>query len=259
MPDDRTDNGLDALLEKSASADIRTLLKAKEQARRAMLEDSSSGNIAAFDKASKLLEAAQASQAKPSAPAPEEATVLDDYRAVLNYVAEAGRKLAKSKLYADVGKGRLRKQPDGSFRIRDVDRYLVSLPTSGTPDGVAEKAADRQRRKEEADIRKAEAQARREEFNLAVAQGKFIPREQVAGEMAARAVALRDGLKNAMESAAQDVIEIVAGDAKQTSAMLEFMGRIFDRAMGEFSRPLDIIVEFAGIEKDTDEDDDEDV
>ena len=248
-----SDTTLDALLEKSASADVRTLLGAKERARRAMIEDPSAGNLAAFEKASRLLEAAQASKAKPAAEA-DEPTVLQDYRAVLEYVAGQGRKLAKTKLYGDVNRGRLKKQPDGSFKIRDVDRYLVSLPTSGTPDGVAEKAADRQRRKEEADIRKAEAQAKSEEFKLATLQGKYLPREQIAGEMAARAVALRDGLKNAMESAAGSIVEIVAGDPKQTAALVEYMATMFDRALGEYARPLEIIVEFAGIEAGTEDD-----
>lgn len=248
MSDAGVDTSLSALLEKSASADVRTLLGAKEKARRAMIDDPSAGNLAAFEKASRLLDAAKASKAKPAAAEDEEPTILQDYRAVLEYVAGQGRKLAKTKLYGDVNRGRLKKQPDGSFKVRDVDRYLVSLPTTGTPDGMAEKAADRQRRKEEADIRKAEAQAKREEFQLATLQGKFLPREQIAGELAVRAVALRDGLKNAMESAAADIVEIVAGDPKQTAALVEYMGRMFDRSLGEYARPLDIVVEFSGIE-----------
>ena len=93
-----------------------------------------------------------------------------------------------------------------------------------------------------------------EEFKLATLQGKFLPREQIAGEMAARAVALRDGLKNAMESAAGDIVEIVAGDPKQTAALVEYMATMFDRALGEYARPLDLVIEFAGIEAGTEED-----
>ena len=249
---------LSELLEKSVSADVRTLLAAKEKARRAMIEDPSSANIAAFERASKLLESAQAAAQKPAPAAEDEApAVLADYKAVLDYVAEHGRKLAKTKLYADVSKGRLKKQPDGTFRPRDVDKYLVSLPLAGTPEGLTEKVADRQRRKEEADIRKAEAQAKREEFNLAVAQGKFLPRDQIAAELAVRAVALRDALKNAMESAASDVIELVGGDPKQTSALLEYMGRLFDRSMGDYARPLDIVLEISGVAEGTEDGDDE--
>ena len=48
-------------------------------------------------------------------------------RQVLDHVAENGRKLSKSKLYKDIGEGRLRKQPDGTFRLRDVQRYMAKM------------------------------------------------------------------------------------------------------------------------------------
>ena len=240
------DSELKERLEKSSSTDLQVLVAAKERAKAAVLRESSQANLAALDRASRMLDAAMQEQDK-----------LADYKAVLEYVSENGRKLAKTKLYEDVRKGRLKKQPDGSFKPRDVDKYLVSLPLAGTPEGLTEKVADRQRRKEEADIRKAEAQARREEFNLATLQGKYLPREQIASELAVRAVALRDGLKNAMESSAGDIVELVGGDPKQTSALIEFMGRLFDRTMGDYARPLDITLEISGVPDAEEVDDDE--
>ncbi len=121
-------------------------------------------------------------------------TNLKDYRAVLTYTEENGRKLKKTKLFDDIKKGRLKKQPDGTFRQRDVDRYMASLPMAGTPDAVAEKAADRQRRKEEADIRKAEAAAEARTFDLAVKKGRYVLKDQVHLELAARAGTLSSGL-----------------------------------------------------------------
>lgn len=234
---------IEEALAKSAAFDIPSLFNAKEKARKAMNADPSTANISAFDKASRLLEAAKAANGAESA----EPVSIPDYKGVLEYVAEAGRKLAKSKLYDDVRRGRLKKQSDGSYRIRDVDRYILSLPLSGTPDGLTEKVADRQRRKEEADIRKAEAQAKREEFNLAVAQGRYLPREQIAMELAVRAVALRDALKNAVESSASDIFDLVSGDTSRIDVFIEFMGRMFDRTMGDYSRPLDITLEISGV------------
>ena len=65
---------------------------------------------------------------------------------------------------------------------------------AGTPDAVAEKAADRQRRKEEADIRKAEADAEARTFDLAVKKGRYVLKDQVHLELAARAGTLSSGL-----------------------------------------------------------------
>lgn len=244
-------NRIEEALAKSAAFDIPSLFNAKEKARKAMIADPSTANISAFEKASRLLEDAKAAKDSESA----EPVSIPDYKGVLEYVAEAGRKLAKSKLYDDVKRGRLKKQTDGSYRVRDVDRYILSLPLSGTPNGLTERVADRQRRKEEADIRKAEAQAKREEFNLSVAQGKYLPREQIAMELAVRAVALRDALKNAVESSASDIFDLVSGDTSRKDVFLEFMGRMFDRTMGDYSRRLDITVEISGVddaEKETD-------
>ena len=140
---------------------------------------------------------------------------LKNWQAVLDHVAENGRKLSKSKLYKDIGEGRLRKQPDGTFRLRDVQRYMASLPTAGTPDALVRKAADRQRRKEEADIRKAEAAAEREEFDLAVKKGRFIAKDQVYAELAARAVTLSSGLKTAFEARNLDLVALVDGNPKK--------------------------------------------
>ena len=54
MPDEKN---LDELLQRSAQTDIQVLLSAKESAKRATLSDPSSANLAAMERASKLLEA----------------------------------------------------------------------------------------------------------------------------------------------------------------------------------------------------------
>lgn len=171
-------------------------------------------------------------------------TNLRDWRAVLAHVEENGRKLGKTKMFEDIKKGRLKKQPDGTFKQRDVDRYMASLPMAGTPDIVAEKAADRQRRKEEADIRKAEAAAEREEFDLAVKKGRFVPREQVHLELAARAVTLASGLKTAFEAQHLDLVALVDGNPKKGAALVERLEAMLDESLNEYSREMEFEVAF---------------
>lgn len=172
-----------------------------------------------------------------------------DYKAVLAYAEECGRKVRKTKLYDDVNAGRLKKQPDGSFKRRDVDRYFASLPMAGTPDIVAERAADRQRRKEEADIRKAEADARTKEFELDVKMGKFVPKEQVHLELAARAVTLAASIKTAFEARALEIIDAVDGNPKKSARLTELLETILDEAFNEYSREMELTVEFEQSEK----------
>lgn len=231
-------NDVEELLARSASTDIQVLLTAKESAKRAALDDPSQATLAALDRASKMLESAM-----------EATKTLKNWQAALDHVAENGRKLSKSKLYKDIGEGRLRKQPDGTFRLRDVQRYMASLPTAGTPDALVRKAADRQRRKEEADIRKAEAAAEREEFDLAVKKGRFIAKDQVYAELAARAVTLSSGLKTAFESQNLDLVALVDGNPKKAAALVEALERICDDALNEYSREMEFEVVLEDLEQ----------
>lgn len=155
-----------------------------------------------------------------------------------------GRKIGKTKMFEDIKVGRLRKQADGSFRQRDLDRYAASLPTAGTPDRVANDAARRQREKEEQEIRRLRNAADREEFELKVKQGRYISREAVWQELAARAVALSAGLKTAFEAQSLDVIAMMEGNPKKSGPFVERIDQIVDEAMGEYSKPVEIEVTF---------------
>lgn len=165
------------------------------------------------------------------------------WREALAYLNEdCNRKVAQTKLFEDIKKGLLKKQADGSFKKRDLDRYAASLPTRGTSDVVAEKAADRQRRKEEAEIRKTEASARREEFRLDVDMGRYILRDLVYQELAARAVTLASGLKTAFEARVLELVDAVDGNPKKSAVLGERLDTLLDEALGEYSREMEFEV-----------------
>lgn len=217
------------LVEKSQQTDIQALLSAKEQAKRAMINDPSSINVTVFEKSSRLLEDRM-----------QETKNLKDIKEVLKYIEEQNRKVRKTKLYEDVNKGLLKKQPDGTFKLRDVERYLVSLPMLGTTDSVAEKASERQRRKEEQEIRRIKAVADKEEFDLAVKQGKYITKEKVYQELAARAVTLNMQIKTAFEVNAIELVELVEGNPKKTNSLKQKLTEIFETALAEYAKEMDI-------------------
>ena len=216
---------LSVQLAQSAGTDIGVLLRAKEEAKRQVMEAPSQANLAALERAAKMLDAAQSVR-----------TAIKDANAVLAYIEEAGRKLKKTKLYEDIKIGRLKKQPDGSFKIRDVDRYAATLPTAGTPDRVAVDAAARQKRREAAEIRRIENAADREKFRHAVERGKFIARDQVFLELAGRAVTLAAGLKTAFESAVLDLIHMVEGNPKKAQNLTKAIEEKLDEAFNTYSQ-----------------------
>ena len=172
---------------------------------------------------------------------------LANVQAVLDYVAEAGRKVAKSKLYADVNDGRLRRQTDGSFQIKHVEKYLKSLPVAGNNEAFVDEVEKFQLRIDKAKLRRLEADAAAAEFSLEKQKGLYARRDEVMVELAGRAVALREGLKSAFESAMPELVEAVGGDALKVPALRTVLERIVDTSMGEYAKPLLFEVEIHGL------------
>ena len=192
---------LRSLVEVSRKNDIPALLNAKNRAQQDVYSDPSKENLAVLERATAMLEKAM-----------DAGQNCKNWKEALTYLQEdCGRKIGQTKLFADIKAGRLRKQPDGTFKRRDLDRYAASLPTAGTPDKLATDAARRQREKEEQEIRRIRVAADKEEFILKVKQGQYISRDDVYQELAARAVALSASLKTEFEARSLDVIALVEG------------------------------------------------
>ena len=224
---------LESLLAKSAGTDIPVLLQAKEVAKRLVKDDPSSANLSALQRATTMLENAMQNNDGPD--------IFKNVGEVLAYLQESGRKIEKTKLYDDINAGLLKKT-DRRFKRRDVDRYAAKLPLSTTPDGRVKDAEDRQRRKDEAEIRIKEATAKREELKTAVMEGQYVLREQVDQELAARAMALHSGLKSQFEAAALELVTKVGGDPKKSRALVAALEEVLDAACNEYARTIEFEV-----------------
>lgn len=143
---------VEAMLEQSKGTDILVLLKAKEAAKKAVKDDPSNANLAALQRASKMLEDAQVGTT-------EKRETLKTATDVLEHLLKNGRKIKKSKLYQDIRKGILRRNADLTFSVANVNKYGTTLPMAETPEMVAQEAEERVRRKDNADIRIKEAEA----------------------------------------------------------------------------------------------------
>ena len=141
---------------------------------------------------------------------------------VLEHLLKNGRKIKKSKLYQDIRKGILRRNADLSFSVGNVNKYGTTLPMAETPEMVAQEAEERVRRKDNA--------------------GKYIPRDMVEQELAARAVTLNSGLKSAVEAQALDLIETVDGNPKQAHRFLAKMEAVIDGLSNKYAQPMEIEV-----------------
>ena len=170
---------------------------------------------------------------------------LKNIAAVLSYLQEENRSIAKTKLYDDIRSGLLRRQKDKSFKLKEVKRYAASLPFSGTPERLAEEAGARLAEREEQEIRRIKAVADKEEFNLMVRKGEYIRRDAVFQELAIRAVALASGLKTFFESRALDLVAEVEGNPKKTLNLVRALEGGLDAALNEYAQTDNIELIFA--------------
>ena len=88
---------IEAMLEQSKGTDILVLLKAKEAAKKAVKDDPSNANLAALQRANRMLEDAQMGTT-------EKRETLKTATDVLEHLLKNGRKINKSKLYQDIRK-----------------------------------------------------------------------------------------------------------------------------------------------------------
>lgn len=183
---------------------------------------------------------------KKSAPV-EEIKVIKSPKEAIEYINGQNRKLGRDKFFRDVKSGKIRKQEGtGYFVVSELDLYATTLPYKAAPNGpVVEVLEERQRKKDEADIRLKEAQASMAEHKLAVQQGKYVLKSDVWLELAARAVALRNSLKNSFEARVLEMIGLVDGDTSKAEDIVFWMNSIFDDAFSEYAQPFDLRVDFS--------------
>lgn len=227
---------LDALLEQSERADIPLLLKAKEDAKKKVKDDPSPANLAALSRSKKMLDEAMSNQTDDK--------TLPNVKAVLEYLHKAGRKIGQAKLYNNINEGLLRKQPDASFKKRDVDRYATLLPLVSMPEAKTDENSDLAKEKMQVDIDKGREQLRSLALDRQIKAGKYIKREEVALELASRAAALALGLRSVFRLNVADYIRMVGGDVGKSEQLAQEFENNLDMALNEYSKPMEFSSEF---------------
>ncbi len=230
------EQNLDTMLERSNGTDVPLLLRAKEEAKRRVKDDPSTTNLAALARATQMLGAAKAAMGKNQ--------VLAGVKDVLAYLQGQGRKISQSQLYKDLKRGHLRREHDGSFTQRAVDRYAQTLTLLALPEAKAtelEGLAEQEMREK---IGKTREQRLSISFDRQVKEAKYILREDVALELASRAAALGVGLRSVFRLHAPDYIRMVGGDVSKADDLAAEFEQNLDAALNEYSRPMDFKVEY---------------
>lgn len=168
---------------------------------------------------------------------------------VLDYLKESDWKVTKTTLYRHHKEGRIAPRPDGSYSLRDVERYARTwLKQVSTGKKIAEKVEELQRRKLEIELDNLELDKKRKALNYGRETGALIPREQVENELATRAGILDAGLKHWIQSRAAEWIRMTDGDTKKVGDLINRMNHDLDEHINTYAAPLDyqVVIEAEG-------------
>ncbi len=162
---------------------------------------------------------------------------------VSKYLKKAGWKVEKDTVYRGVKDGKLRAGEDGRFSREAVEKYAAAFLTKAKTRQHL-KDTELSRRARQAEIELKEEQTKLARIKIAEREGRMIPREQFAMELAARAATLEAGLKHLVQDRVADWIQLVAGDQAQLPELLRVIHLDLDRALNEYASTREFHVLF---------------
>lgn len=240
---------LQALAQRSADADLPTLIQVKEKARAAMTKDQSAKNIAAFNAAAKALENAMQQKGQDQAQDPPASSGLASIQEVIRYIEGLGFVGTKS-VYRHKSEGKLRPNEDGTYSKEAVKKYAeVFLKQRATGLKKSEDATLQQRQ-----LLTAREELLREQTLLArrkreVEEGKWVLKSSVSQDLAMRAVMLKTGLKQLATSGVGEWVSLVGGDPRRIPDLLRLVLDGFERVLDDYARADGVVLSFTGTEE----------
>jgi hypothetical protein len=173
--------------------------------------------------------------------AKEQAPAFTDIKSVLAYLQES-RQIKQAKLYKDVRAGFLRRQKDGTFRRSDVDRYAASLKAVALPERQTDDLSALAKLEQEERVLNLQEKRTSVVFDREIKQGRYVLRDEIALELAGRAMALSVGLRSALQVAAPELVQAAGGDKNRADDLMREIEKHLDEALNEFSRPIHFTV-----------------
>jgi hypothetical protein len=175
------------------------------------------------------------SQETATAERPAEAlkNILD----VVEYLKGLDRyKIAQATVYRHRDHGKLRPQADGTFLVRDVDRYAQTfLKLKDGSGGFTSKAPAIADDKASAEARKVSAQAEHWEIKTKILKGNYVERASFEAALARRAAIFKSDIENFIRSSSAEMIKAVGGDDLKAPDLIEFWMEASERWLARYS------------------------
>lgn len=188
----------------------------------------------------------------------EEKTFLN-LQSVSDYLRIQGWKVSKSTVYDHAKARKIKPRADGLFHLADVEIYAESylskknMPKSSQSDTM-------QRRRNEAEARKMEAQARHWEIKSQVEAGAYVEREAFERALTQRAAIFKNDLESFARSHAPEICHLVKGSEGLIPALIEHLLDEFAIFLNRYSeeRKFTVPERLTAVPAELDQDDDDD-
>jgi len=164
---------------------------------------------------------------------------------VLEYLSPEWR-ISRNTLYRHHKEGKLLPLADGTYAIRDVEKYARTfLKQKSTGMRLNEKVDELQRRKLELELRSLELEHKSKQHKFDRDIGLYVPKEQMERDLAMRAGILDAGLKHWVRANAADWVRLTEGNMQRVGELISKMGRDLDELMNSYasSDEIDVVID----------------
>jgi len=141
---------------------------------------------------------------------------LDVYR----FLAANGWDLSQRTFFRHVESGKLKKSKEGLYTARAVKKYAETWAVRTSGKTIIEEEEDLAAAKTRAEIDRIRTIKEREAFRLEIDRGKYLKRDDVELQLAARAVALEAGFDHMAYTKASEFIALVGGKQEQAELLI---------------------------------------
>lgn len=167
------------------------------------------------------------------------ASRLDAWR----YLQDSGWQIGRSQFYAHCKEGRLRREKSGVYTQAAVDKYArLHCRLAETGEKVNDRLSRMAEEKAETELSREKLRLDREQHELSVRKGEYVPRDEVELMIIGRAVALMAHLKHLVQMRSPEWIELVDGRQDRGAELIGAILTGIEAHLATFARDVEFEV-----------------
>lgn len=161
------------------------------------------------------------------------------------YLQDSGWQIGRSQFYEHCKQGRLVREKDGTYRRERVDKYAqLHCRLIETGERVNDRLARMAEEKAEIELTRERVRLQRDEHDLALRLGEYVPRDEVELMIVGRAVAMLAHLKAMVRMRAVDLIDLVEGRQARAQELIAVLTGHIEEHLAIFAKDIEFEVIF---------------